>query len=56
MAQWPLRGTTNGGRSLPFAFMRKGVRCMVTYDSMFTYTLVVIAIVTLVLACKSRDK
>ena len=29
---------------------------MVTYDGLFTYTLVIISVITLVLACKSRDK
>lgn len=40
----------------PLAYAKGGVKCMVTYDSLFTYTLVIIAIITLVLACKSRDK
>lgn len=29
---------------------------MVTYENLYTYTLVIIAVITLVLACKSKDK
>ena len=29
---------------------------MVTYENLYAYTMVIIAVITLVLACKSRDK
>ena len=29
---------------------------MVTYEELYAYSMVIIAVITLVLACKSRDK
>lgn len=29
---------------------------MVTYENLFAYSMVIISVITLVLACKSRDK
>ena len=51
----PLRDTNNGGRSLP-CLHKRGGECMVTYEALFSYTMVIISVITLVLACKSRDK
>lgn len=44
----PLRGTTNSGRSPPLA--------KVTYESLYAYTMVIIAVITFVLDFTDRRK
>ena len=49
----PLRDTTNGGRTPPLS---KGGGEMVTYENLFAYSMVLIAVIALVLDCVNRNK
>jgi len=49
----PLRDTTNGGRPPPDL---QGGGEMVTYENLFAYSMVLIAVIALVLDCVNRNK
>ena len=47
---------TNNGRRLVFHLLRREVIDMVTFTDLFTYTLVLCAVVTLVVTCCNKPK